>query len=194
MAVALRREKLYTPEEYLALEETAEYKSEYFKGQIFAMAGGSANHSRIVSSVNALLFLSLRGRGCETFNSDMRLLVKANGLYTYPDAMVVCGKPAFLEGRTDTLTNPIVIVEVLSKSTQDYDRGQKFELYRALPTLQEYVIIHQDRVYIEHYRKLLNGRWELSELTEQNDLLLIHSLKIELSLPLIYERADWLAA
>jgi Uma2 family endonuclease len=194
MAVALRREKFYTPDEYLALEERADYKSEYYQGVIYAIAGGSLNHNRIVGGIYALLHTGLRSTPCEAFNSDMRLLVKANGLYTYPDAMVVCGRPELAAGRTDTLTNPVVIVEVLSKTTADYDRGGKFELYRALPSLMDYVMIHQDRVHIEYQHKQSDGRWVLTELTHADEILTLASIQLEIPVRLIYERADWLAA
>ena len=194
MAVALRREEFYTPEEYLALEETADSKSEYYQGVIYAMAGGSLTHNRIVGTIYALLHTGVRSTCCEAFNSDMRLLVKANGLYTYPDAMVVCGRPELAPGRTDTLTNPVVIVEVLSKATADYDRGGKFELYRALPTLRDYVMIHQDRVYIEYQHKQADGRWVLTELTQADEILTIASIQLDILVRMIYERMDWLAA
>ncbi len=134
-------QKYHSPEEYLALEETAEYRSEYYRGEIFAMAGGSANHNRIARNLLIAFDDALEGKPYEAFITDMRLYVKKNGLYTYPDVMVVCGKLEFVKGRTDTLTNPVVIVEVLSESTEGYDRGTKFELYRAVDTLQDYVLI-----------------------------------------------------
>lgn len=110
-------QKYYTPEEYLALEEDAEYKSEYYQGEIFAMSGGSPNHNRIAGNLYIALREALEGKSCEAFFSDMRLQVKKNGLYTYPDVMVVCGGLEFVKGRTDTITNPVVIIEVLSEST-----------------------------------------------------------------------------
>lgn len=194
MAVALRREKLYTPEEYLTLEEGAAYKSEYYKGIIYAMAGGSLSHNRIVGNVYTSLHTGVRSTRCEAFNSDMRLVVNANGLYTYPDAMVICGSPEFAQGRNDTVTNPTVIVEVLSPSTQDYDRGGKFELYRTIPTLRDYVVVHQDRIYIEYQHKQVDGRWVLTEITDIEASLTIESIQLDIAVRLIYERVDWLAA
>ena len=194
MAVALKHERLYTPDEYLALEETAEGKSEYYKGEIFAMSGGSANHNRIVSSINAFFHSGLRGRRCESFTSDMRVQVKAHGLFTYPDAMIICGQPEFWNNRNDTVTNPILIVEVLSESTKDYDRGQKFEFYRTIPTLRDYVLIHQDRVHIEYYHKLEDGRWLLTEIGDPEALLILETVDLTLPVRSIYERVDWLAA
>lgn len=180
--------KHYTPAEYLALEERAAYKSEYFKGEIFAMAGGSYNHT--VISVNMLVALSngLATRPCVVFNSDMRLLVQANGLYTYPDVSVVCGDPAFVEGRTDTVTNPQLIVEVLSESTGFYDRNGKFALYRELPSLHEYVLIDQNRVLVEYYRRLNNDEWLLKTFNDLEAVVRLGDLGVEISLKQIYNR------
>lgn len=184
-------QKFYSPEEYLALEEMAEYRSEYYRGEIFAMSGGSANHNRIAKNVVVALDAALAGKPCETFITDMRLLVKKNGLYTYPDVMIVCGRLHFAKGRTDTLTNPIVIIEVLSESTQAYDRGAKFELYRALETLQDYVLIDQSRVYVEYFHKLDDGRWLLAEFHEPDGILLLEAVGVELPLSQVYQRVEW---
>ena len=148
----LKSQKTYfTPEEYLDLEETAEYRSEYYQGEIFAMTGGTVNHNRIARDICQALTEDFEEKPCEVFMNDVRLLVQDNGLYTYPDLMVVCGDIVFAEGRDDTITNPIVLVGVLSKSTGDYDRGPKFELYRALDTLQDYVLVDQVKVHVEHF-------------------------------------------
>ena len=184
-------QKYYSPEEYLALEEATDYKSEYYQGEIFAMSGGSANHNRIAKNLVIALEVALESKPCETFITDMRLLVKKNGLYTYPDVMVICGQLEFAEGRTDTLTNPIVIVEVLSKSTQDYDRGAKFELYRAIETLQDYVLIDQARVHMEYFRKLEDGRWLLQEFNQLEAILRIEAVGVEIPLSRVYQRVEW---
>ena len=194
MAVATKRKKPYTPDEYLALEATAAQKSEYHQGVIYAMAGASANHNRIAGGMYALLRSGLRGRNCEAFTSDMRLLVAASGLYTYPDGLVVCGGPHFAPGRDDTITNPVLICEVLSPSTQDYDRGRKFEMVRTIPTLRDYVLPHQDRAFIEYYHKHEDGRWILSELASVDATLVLHSIGLDLALRDIYAGVDWLAA
>jgi Uma2 family endonuclease len=186
-----RQQKYYTPEEYLALEETADYRSEYFQGEVFAMSGGSANHNRIAGNVYMTLRESLEGKPCEAFITDMRLLVKKNGLYTYPDVMVICGQLEFVKGRTDTVTNPVLIVEVLSESTQAYDRGAKFELYRALDTLQDYVLIDQARVYVEYFHKLADGRWVLTELSQLEAVLALESVDVDLPLSQVYRRVEW---
>ncbi len=183
-------QKYYSPEEYLALEELADYRSEYYRGEIFAMAGGSANHNRIARNLVIALETELEGKPCEAFITDMRLLVKKNGLYTYPDVMVVCGKLQFVKGRTDTLTNPGVIIEVLSESTKDYDRGAKFELYRAIETLQDYVLIDQSRVHVEYFHKLEDGRWLLTEFNELEAVLKLESVGMEMPLSQIYQRVE----
>lgn len=135
-----------TEEQYLEIERKAEYRSEYFRGEMFAMAGGGARHNTLIGNLTVLLTGPLRNRGCRRYLTDMRLRVTPVGLYTYPDFMIVCGKPEFIG--TDTLLNPSVVVEVLSPSTEAYDRGAKFEYYQALPSLQQYVLVAQDRMSV----------------------------------------------
>jgi Uma2 family endonuclease len=184
-------QKYYSPEEYLALEEMADYRSEYYRGEIFAMSGGSANHNRIAGNVYVALREALEGKPCETFVTDMRLLVKENGLYTYPDVMVVCGQLEFVEGREDTITNPVVIVEVLSKSTQDYDRGGKFQLCRAIDSLRDYVLIDQARIHVEYFHKLEDSRWLLTEFNELEAVLCLEAVSVDLPLSRVYQRVEW---
>ncbi|MCL4304080.1 MAG: Uma2 family endonuclease [Anaerolineae bacterium] len=184
-------QKHYSPEEYLALEETAEYRSEYYRGEIFAMSGGSANHNRIARNLIIALEDVPEGKPCEAFITDMRLHVKKNSLYTYPDVMVVCGRIEYIKGRTDTITNPVVIIEVLSESTQAYDRGAKFELYRAIETLQDYVLIDQARVHVEYFHKLEDGRWLLTEFNDLAGVLMLESVGVEIPLSRVYQRVEW---
>ncbi len=183
--------KYYNPTQYLALEEQALDKHEYAAGEIFAMAGGSANHNLIASNVNALLNFGLENEPCQVFTSDMKVLVKSSGLYTYPDVLVVCSDLEFAEGREDTLTNPLVIVEVLSKSTRDYDRGTKFDLYRELPSLEDYVVIDQERVFVEYHHKLADGRWVLTIFNQLQTTLHLQSLDFEMPLGRIYHKVKW---
>ncbi len=200
-----KEKKYYTPEEYLAFEETEDYKSEYYNGEIFAMAGGSANHNRIAGNFYAVLNVAFEKEPCEAFSGDMRLLVKQSGLYTYPDVVVVCGRLEFVANRTDTITNPVLIVEVFSKSTENYDRGQKFEFYRAIPTLQHYLLIDQDRVYLEHFKKTKEGWWLLKEFNELDqtlkieppafetpafEALALEALAFEISISRIYNKVE----
>lgn len=176
--MAARTEPYITPAEYLAAERLAETKSEYHNGQvvpmgetshepngqIVAMAGASRRHNLIVGDVNALLIARLRGRGCETYTSDMRVRIPAPNMYTYPDIVVVCDEPQFEDGTADTLLNPTLIVEVLSPSTKSYDAGPKFAHYRSLPSLREYLLVAQDDYRIDYYRReTADGNWFIGE-------------------------------
>ncbi|MDQ2807104.1 MAG: Uma2 family endonuclease [Chloroflexota bacterium] len=141
----------YEPAEYLTLERAAAYKSEYLAGEIFAMAGASEEHNTITLNIASELRIQLRGSPCRAYANDMRVKVQASGLYTYPDVVAVCGERRFEDGHRDTLLNPTVIFEVLSPSTEGYDRGKKFALYRGLESLQEYLLVAQDEARVEHY-------------------------------------------
>jgi Uma2 family endonuclease len=193
MAVARLRPKLYSAAEYLALEEAAEQRQEYYQGEIFAMAGGSFNHEMIAGNLYAALHSFARANGCFAFTSNMRLMVEAHDLYTYPDAMLVCGKPKFLPGRTDTVLNPLLLVEVLSKSTQNYDRGQKFEFYRSITTFAEYLLVDQDRIYLEHYHRLALGSWQLTEYREIDAAVKLQTVDLTIPVRQLYEQVDWFA-
>lgn len=183
--------KKYTPEEYLALEVKAAHKSEFYDGEIFAMAGGSESHTLISGNIHAELRGRLRQRPCRAYNSEMKILVKANGLYTYPDASVVCGKPDFPEGRTDMITNPVLIVEVLSDSTEEYDRSGKFRLYRTLGSLREYLLIEQNAASLQYYRKLEDGKWLIEEVAGMDAVLKLAHLEVEIPLSEIYDRVEF---
>lgn len=154
--------KMYTEQEYLELERAAEYKSEYYRGEIFAMSGASRYHNRITENLSIEIGGFLKGKSCQSFSRDMRVHIPENTLYTYPDLIIVCGKPEFLDNQTDTLLNPSVIIEVLSPSTEGYDQGKKFQLYRSLRTLTEYVLIDSQEVRAEVFRKGSNGVWTLA--------------------------------
>ena len=150
---ALPKISYYTPQEYLRLEREADYKSEYFKGEIFAMAGASENHNMISRRVSGALYNHLQGKKCTHYSADMKLHIPANTLYTYPDLMVVCGDKQFVDGEKDIIMNPVIIIEVLSKTTEAYDRGGKFALYRSIPSLREYVMISSLTIRAEVMRK-----------------------------------------
>jgi Uma2 family endonuclease len=156
------RQPRYTPEEYLALERKADCKSDYVNGQVLAMAGASRIHNLIAGNLYREISQQLRGRPCEAYISDMRVKVSHMGFYTYPDVVVVCGEIHFEDVDNDTLLNPTVIVEVFSASTEAYDRGEKFAHYRRLESLQEYLLVAQDKVRIEHYVGQ-GAQWVLSE-------------------------------
>jgi Uma2 family endonuclease len=179
------------PEEYLAQERKAEFKSEYYRGQVTAMAGGSYEHSVIIANVIAELHQGLRGTECTVSSSDVRLAIASARLYTYPDVMVVCGDPVFLDNRRDTLSNPTVIVEVLSESTKDYDRGQKFQSYRTLPSLMEYLTIAQDALQVEQWARQPDGRWLLTEYSAPDSRIRLTSTGTELQLSDLYEKVEF---
>lgn len=188
-AVAQRR---FTPEEYLSMEREAEYKSEYLDGHIYAMAGASREHNLIVASLLREIGIQIKGRLCEAYPSDMRVQVHDRNFYfyTYPDVMVTCGEPVLSDEKMDTLTNPTVLFEVLSPSTEGYDRGRKFELYRKIGSLQEYVLVAQDRAFVEHYVRS-GSKWELSDISGLDDALQLESIKCELALRDIYDKVDF---
>lgn len=183
-------QQYYSAEEYLALEETAEFRSEYYQGEIFAMAGGSANHNQIISNLNASLNIAFRNKSCRVYATDMRLWIQARNMFTYPDVLVVCGKVEFYPGRDDTVANPAAIFEVLSESTKNYDRGEKFEIYRALPTLKEYVLVDQYRVHLEHFSKNGQGKWVLEEFEDLQAMLNLPEIEFQISLQEIYDKVE----
>jgi len=150
-----------TPEEYLEMERQAETKSEYLHGEVYAMAGASPRHTLIAANAIALLVLGLKGRACSVYGSDLRILVPPTGLYTYPDVTVICGKAQFEDRQKDTLVNPTLIFEILSRSTEGYDRGEKFANYRTLESLSDYVLISLHRPFVEHYARQPDESWLL---------------------------------
>ena len=180
----------YTPEEYLALERQAPCKSEYYAGEIFAMAGASRWHNLIVTNVLREFSLQLKGRPCTTYPSDMRVKVSPTGLYTYPDVIVVCGEAQFEDHQQDTLLNPTLIVEVLSESTEAYDRGGKFAHYRKLDPLMEYVLIAQTKPHLEHYVRQPDNRWLLAEADSLHHTLHLPSIDCHLSLAEVYDKVE----
>ena len=182
--------KRYTQEEYLALERQAEFKSEYLDGIIVAMAGTKREDSLITGNLSRRIGNQLEHRPCETHTNDMRVLVSQTGLYTYPDVIVVCGEALFLDDKKDTLLNPTVIAEVLSTTTESYDRGKKFGHYRRLPSLREYILVAQDEVSVERY--LRHGDvWELTDLRRMDDALSLTSIDCHIPLREIYARIEF---
>ena len=188
--MSLQRQAKLTPEEYLALERTAEYKSEYFAGEIFAMAGASERHVSIVANTMYLLVGQLKGRPCKAYSNDMRLKVSPTGLYTYPDIIVVCGAPMFADEQKDTLLNPTVLIEVLSESTEAYDRGKKFDHYRTLASVSDYLLISQDQRKIEHFVRQSDHRWLFSAHADLDDVVEIASIACTLPLRDVYDKVE----
>ena len=182
-----------SPEEYLEREETSTERHEYFKGEIFMMAGGTFNHEVICANVVSGLQQHTRRKQCTALGSNMKILVKENGLYTYPDAMLICGKPEFSQDRKDIVSNPLLIVEVLSDSTKSYDRGDKFALYRGLPSFAHYVLIHQNQPLVEYHHKT-SGGWLLTEIAGMDATLCVQELAFEMPFRELYADVDWLTA
>lgn len=183
-----------TPEDYLAIERSAEFKSEYFDGEIFAMTGASEPHNLVVTNATRELSVQLKKRPCKLYANDMRVKVDPTGLYTYPDLVVVCGKAQFDDTHLDTLLNPTLIIEVLSDSTEAYDRGRKFEHYRKLESLAEYVLIAQNRPHIESYRRQPDHHWLLTECDGLDSVLRLDSIDCAIVLAEIYDKIDLLEA
>jgi Uma2 family endonuclease len=196
--------KFYTPEEYLERELEADYKSEYLNGEIFpmgdfegdtpeAMAGARSRHNAIRENLSGEAYglLKKKGGGCRSFSADQRIHIPRTGLYTYPDFLIVCGKPAYLNDTSDTLTNPVLIAEVLSKRTASYDRAEKFAHYRSIPTLREYLILDSRRVGVELWRKNQSGFWTLVAETDQPDQeLYLESVGASVPLADLYANVD----
>lgn len=178
--------------EYLAMERAATSKSEFFDGEMFAMAGGTLPHSLIGTNVAGEFRAQLKGKPCRAFNADLRVKVEATGLYTYPDLSVICGAPSFVDGEKDTITNPTLIVEVLSDSTEAYDRGTKFEHYRQMPSLCEYCLVSQKEPRIEQFIRQENGGWLLREALGLKGVLHCPSLGISVSLHEIFAEIEFL--
>jgi Uma2 family endonuclease len=177
-----------SPEEYLRLERQSEYKSEYLNGEIFAMSGASRRHNLITANIGGEFNQQLRGKPCEAYISDMRVKVTATGLYTYPDVVVVCGEPKFEDRYLDTLLNPTVLVEVLSPSTERYDRIAKTSYYRTLNSLAEHLLVAQDEVRLERYVRQPNGEWLLSQWTSLDNVVEIASISCSLALRDVYDK------
>ncbi len=183
---ALPEHRMTIPE-YLAFERQAEERHEYLDGEVFAMGGASWRHGLVAGNAFAALHAQLRGRGCFVQASDLRVRIPATDLFTYPDVVVVCGEPRFDDSELDTLLNPTLIPEVLSKSTEDYDRGRKFAHYRSVESLTEYVLLAQDTVHVERFTRKSQDRWELWETDDVDSDLDLPAIGCRLVLREIYE-------
>ena len=180
-----------TPAEYLKIERAAEIRHEYFNGEMFAMSGGSPPHSLIKVNVGGELRTKLKGRPCTAFDSDLRIQVSPTGLYTYPDISVVCGELEFDDDQHDTVLNPTLLVEVLSDSTEAYDRGKKFEHYRRIASLREYVLISQKTPTIERFLRNPDDTWTLTAVIGLEASIHLPSIEVTLSLAEIYDRVKF---
>ena len=179
-----------SPAEYLAMERKSEIRHQYYKGEVFAMGGASRAHNRISMNIGTELNHQLRDKPCERFMIDMRVKVDPSGLYTYPDIVVVCDKPEFEDERVDTLLNPQLIIEVLSKTTESYDRGKKFEHYRRLESLTDYLLVSQDEAHIEHFTKNADGHWVLSEGSGLDTMIELPTIHCRLALGDVYANVE----
>jgi Uma2 family endonuclease len=179
-----------TPEEYLAIERKAKYKSEYVNGEMIAMTGASRVHNLITANIIGELRQQLKEAQCEVYSNDMRVRIPATGLYTYPDAIVVCGEPKLDDDFFDTLLNPTLIVEVLSSSTEAHDRGQKFSDYRTVESLAEYLLVAQDEYRVEQYVKQSDGRWLLTDIRWIEGTVELVSVPCVLALKEVYHKVN----
>jgi Uma2 family endonuclease len=185
--------KTYTAQEYLEAEVNSVDRHEFINGEIILMAGGSPNHNEITSILNAILRVSLKGQPYSIFASDQRLWVPQLNNYTYPDVMVVAKPIELQSGRTDTITNPLLIAEVLSKGTRAYDRDDKFAAYRSIPSFQEYLLIDQYRLRVEQYSKTDANKWIFSEYSSMGDKLMLTSVQVEVAIADLYENIEFSA-
>jgi Uma2 family endonuclease len=182
-----------TPEQYLAIERAASYKSEYFEGEMFAMSGVRKEHDLIAANVVAELRNAFRSRSCIVHTSDLRVRTAVNH-YCYPDISAVCGQPQYLDQEVDTLLNPSLIVEVLSPSTEAYDRGRKFELYQSIPSFTEYLLLACDRIHADLFVRQSSGFWLLRSFNEIEDMLTPESVGCSLKLADLYEKVEFATA
>jgi Uma2 family endonuclease len=187
-----------TPEQYLEIERKAEFKSEYYNGEMFPLGGETVDmasaswaHNLLVGNAVGLLHEQLRSRNCCVAPSDVRIYVPATGLFTYPDAIVVCDKPQFQDDRRDTLLNPALIIEVLSPSTEAYDRGRKFEHYRSVASLKYYVLISADRMYLERYTRQPNGLWLFESASKPEETVTFEAIGCSVKLSDLYEKVEF---
>ena len=180
-----------TPEEYLAAERLSETRSEYLDGGVYPMTGGSINHIRIVANLTAELVIQLRGRKCDVLPTEMKVRLQDSRKFFYPDMTVVCGEPQFHDERTDIILNPILVIEVLSPSTEAFDRGAKFQAYRTLESLKEYLLVSQGTPLIEQYVRGNDGKWTLTTASGLEGSLALPSIECTLNLGAVYNKVDF---
>jgi len=178
-----------TAEEYLAIDRATEFRSELLDGEMVAMSGGSMRHAKLGANVLGELHIALRGRECQAYSSDFRVRVSAR-TYSYPDATVVCGQPALADERQDILLNPMIIFEILSPSTERYDRGIKLQHYRGIPSLRDYILVDQNQIRVEQYTRGSEGTGTLRDYQDLNDILTIESIAASLTLRALYDRIE----
>lgn len=187
-----KRVPSFSVADYLRIERAATFRSEFFRGEMFAMAGGTPKHSRVKTNVLSQLNLRLKGKPCVPYDSDLRIRCRT-GLYTYPDASVICGQLEFDDDQKDTVLNPTLIVEVLSKSTEAYDRGKKFDHYMTIPALREYVLVSQEDPMMQRFLRNDDETWTLTSVSGMDRSLKLLSIDVELPLAEVFDRVDFTA-
>lgn len=183
------QKKVYTIKEYLEMENAALEKHEYYKGEIFAMSGASGRHNVISSNLIISLGTSLKGESCQPYGSDMRIHIPENSLFTYPDISIICGDVVSTNEDENTAIEPTVIIEILSPSTRNYDRGEKFMLYRAIPALKNYILVDSESIHVEHFAINKEGLWQLKEHNKIYEEIFIETLNVKLPMKEVYERS-----
>ncbi|MDB9308950.1 Uma2 family endonuclease [Aphanizomenon sp. CS-733/32] len=183
--------RYYTPEEYLEIEEQAEYKSEYRDGEIIAMTGGTTNHNKIALNFAASLKYGLRKKNYDVYIGDVRLWIPRYRQHTYPDVMIIQGEPIYATENTTTVMNPLLIAEVSSKSTSNYDQSDKFMYYRSIPEFKEYILINQYQYHVMQYVKTNDGKWIFTELESESDILTLQTIDFQIALSEIYEQVNF---
>lgn len=183
--------KIITPIEYLEMERLSNEKHEYYAGEIYAMSGASLRHNIITSNIFGYLFSKLKGKKCRLFGSDLRIHIPKNSLYTYPDLSIICGKVETIDNQFDTAINPIVIIEILSSSTRNYDKGEKFTLYRDVETLMEYIVVDSEKISIEKHIRNEDGSWQFTEYKNLEQFISLDTVSVEIKLSEIYEDVEF---
>ncbi|MEH1970830.1 Uma2 family endonuclease [Nostoc sp.] len=186
----ITKQRYYTPEEYLELEEAADYKSEYIDGQIIPMAGGTVNHNQIALNLSTELNFAFKKQNYRVFMGDVRLWITQKRT-TYPDVMILAGEPEFFNNRMDIILNPQIIVEVLSKSTKGYDSEDKFQAYRTISTFQEYLLIDQTQIYVDQFSKTGKKQWALREYDEEDEAIALATVPFEIYLQDLYNKVEF---
>ncbi len=185
MPVALR--KYYSEEEFLALERMSKIKNEYYRGEIFAMSGASYQHNQIATNIVMDIGGFLKGKDCNIFGSDLRVFTQLPSFYTYPDAVIICGDPSFLDREFDTVLNPTILFEILSPSTQEYDRTIKFDFYKNIPTLKQYVLIDSQKIIVQIFTKQFDKSWSLDEYHSLEDEWTLSSIQYKSIIKTLYD-------
>ncbi len=185
------QKNFYTPEQYLELEENAEFRSEYRDGEIVSITGGTTNHNKITLNLAASLKITLRGQKYDVYMSDVRLWILRYRQHTYPDVMLIEGEPVYTGTNTTTVMNPSLIAEVLSKSTKNYDQGDKFLYYRSIPEFKEYILVDQYNYYVMQYVKTAEDKWLLTELEGKEKTLSLQTIDLQIQLSELYEQVDF---